>query len=487
MANAFVNHIAEEFLFSPKRLLLVRNPDGFLRRPEVQKALKAYSIRVSDKQGIDLRIDFELRYKDEAQQTDKTVYLISSLDAVLEDITSEGSYRDFHLTDYFPEFHYNIVSECSLSDLNLLYANKPITNLSKQETENYLATLRSTANSFNLVAFKQNTEHLLAASPIDWHLVLDYLSNALVQTVGTDLTEQVWPVINHANVLFQEELAASYSQLLNSNAIKRPRVVSRILSHLSSNYNKSKIALIVVDGMAYWQYQLLRESLGEGLQLEEGITYSWIPSITQLSRQAIFRGEAPTSNYEQKPKNEKKLWLSFWKKKGIKDSEIRYSHDEVETLDLNKVTKYALVFKELDDKMHSSSDYTDLKSLTENWLAKDKIKDAIYKLLEHGFTIFLTTDHGNIQAKGWRSLKENEKLGTKKTGSRSARHLEYSEQWLAQEFLEQNGDIAPSVSYDEKGIYFKDTLSFSNEESLVTHGGSHILEVLIPFVKINHE
>ncbi|SIQ53095.1 PglZ domain-containing protein [Pontibacter lucknowensis] len=486
MANAFVNHIAEEFLASPKRLILVRNPDGFLRMPEVQKALKAYSIRLCDKQGIDLRIDFELRYKATDQQADKTVYLISSLEAILEDIASEGEYRVFHLADYFPEYNFNFISGCSLSDLNLLFANKPLTNLSKQETENHLATLRATANSFDLGAFKQKAEVLLGTIPIDWYQVIELLSDALVQTVGTAQAEQVWLVVNQANTSFQEELSVSFKSSLNSSPIKRPQVVSRILPHLSFKHTKDKIALIVVDGMAYWQYQLLRDSLEDGLKLEEGVTYSWIPSITQLSRQAIFRGDAPTSSYEQKPKNEENLWHSFWKRKGISPTSIRYSHDTVEPIDLDKVTKYALVFKELDDKMHSSSDYVDLKSLTENWLAKEKISNAINTLLELGFILFLTTDHGNIQAQGWRSLKDREKLGTTKTGSRSARHLGYSDQWLAEDFIKLNADIAPSVAYDGKGIYFKDTLSFSNEESLVTHGGSHILEVLIPFVKITH-
>ena len=108
-------------------------------------------------------------------------------------------------------------------------------------------------------------------------------------------------------------------------------------------------------------------------------------------------------------------------------------------------------------------------------------------LIFRGFTVFLTSDHGNIQAKGWRGLQGREKLGTNKSGSRSERHIEYSEKWLSDEFMTNNPEMGDSVVMEEQAIYFKTDLSFSNKESLVTHGGAHLLEVLIPFVEIKNE
>ncbi|MBK6380091.1 MAG: PglZ domain-containing protein [Chitinophagaceae bacterium] len=56
--------------------------------------------------------------------------------------------------------------------------------------------------------------------------------------------------------------------------------------------------------------------------------------------------------------------------------------------------------------------------LTENWIDRSKIRSIIKQLTEAGFRIFLTSDHGNIQAKGWRGLNGREKLGKNKSGSR---------------------------------------------------------------------
>lgn len=99
----------------------------------------------------------------------------------------------------------------------------------------------------------------------------------------------------------------------------------------------------------------------------------------------------------------------------------------------------------------------------------------------------LTTDHGNVEAEGWRTLSGREKLGTNKSGSRSQRHVEYTDQWLVKEFFNENEEIRDSVVIDEQAIYFTDNRSFSKEKQLVTHGGSHIFEVLIPFIKLSKD
>lgn len=104
--------------------------------------------------------------------------------------------------------------------------------------------------------------------------------------------------------------------------------------------------------------------------------------------------------------------------------------------------------------MHSSKDYNDLLKLTENWLKRSGIIDIINILLENNFKVFLATDHENIQAKGWRNLMRKEKLGTNKSGSTSQRHLEYSENWLSDDFISNNPELKDSIVKEEQAIYF---------------------------------
>lgn len=51
----------------------------------------------------------------------------------------------------------------------------------------------------------------------------------------------------------------------------------------------------------------------KGIEPVDNICYAWMPSITKLSRQALFRGDMPRDSYVQNPKNESKLWFDYWK------------------------------------------------------------------------------------------------------------------------------------------------------------------------------
>ena len=122
------------------------------------------------------------------------------------------------------------------------------------------------------------------------------------------------------------------------------------------------------------------------------------------------------------------------------------------------------MFKDLDEKMHSSTDYKDLLRLTENWIERSDIANVVKQLQDSDFTVFLTTDHGNIQARGWRGLKGREKLGTNKSGSRSQRHIEYTDQWLSDDFVESNPDLKDLITEQNGSIYFSGDLSFSGKD-----------------------
>jgi hypothetical protein len=274
----------------------------------------------------------------------------------------------------------------------------------------------------------------------------------------------------------------SYSSLNSSNYFKSPKIVSKILPFIA-NQKIEKQALLVIDGMAYWQYEMLKKEIENSLISNEGSTYAWLPSITQLSRQSIFRGSNPDSNYKQNPINEERLFKTFWIKEGISEAMICYTHGIPESLNFSQ-SKHAIVITELDNHMHGASDLGMLRVTTKYLFQKKTITKLINDLTYNGFTIYLTADHGNIQAKGYGALKDKEKLGTNQSGSRSERHLEYSKPELAYYFLKNNPELNGQVVNDSRVIYMSTDLAFSRDKNTVTHGGSHILEVIIPFIEL---
>ncbi len=482
MSNSLIKKIAVDLKDQSTKVLLVENNDKFLFREDVISALSNEGIDISPGTTLKQRVDFELR-----DNKRLLVLLSKSHQKYLEDILRKSKRYEFFLETYVGSYHIPSIINEDLQTLDILYKRNPVINLSKQKTLAELKNIKALmpANAFNSSLFKNAIESELNRQTIDWSNVLNIISEGLTSTIGSEQYFSVVDLISHVNDAFQKELKNNYAQLKNSSAVKSPKIVSKILDYIDFNFRNEKIALIVVDGLSWWQYDLFRKKIGGSKQ--EGHVYSWLPSITQLSRQAIFKGDSPNRSYRQNPANEEKLWMSYWKNKGLKDFELRYCHENIHLKNLHPIKRFAMVFKDLDDYIHSSKDFTDLLKLTENWIIRSQIVQVINQLVKENFKVFITSDHGNIQAKGWRSLKGREKLGTNKSGSRSERHIEYSENWLKDELLSNNPDLSDSVVQDEQAIYFKNNYSFSSKQSLVTHGGSHILEVLVPFIEVSNE
>jgi len=484
MAKGLIQLIVDDLKIHQSDVILIENNDKFLYREDIIKILKSNGIEIVYGTNIQQRIQFELREKDSI-----LVLLSQDNTSYLEDIKNTSKAVLFFFNDYLNGYHIPSIINLEINVLEKLFIKKQIVMLNKNETLNAIANAQTESDikstiKFNVEEFETLLNTSLISENKNWSVISRIISNAILNTIGTKQFEEILINVNKANEIFQETLNSFYQQTKVSSAVKKPKIVSKILDYLNINYPVSKIALIVIDGLAFWQYELLKTQLPE--TKNEEVIYSWIPSITQLSRQAIFRGGIPHTDYKQGPANEEILWKKYWNAKGINDFEIRYNHETINLLNLDYIKRFAIVFKDLDEKMHSSTDYNDLLKLTENWIERSNIISVIDELKKAGFTIFLTTDHGNIQAKGWRGLKGREKLGTNKSGSRSERHIEYTEKWLSDEFITNNPELKDSVVMEDQAIYFKSDLSFSNKETLVTHGGAHILEVLIPFIKINN-
>lgn len=482
MADTLINHIIEDFFSFDQKVLAIENNDRFLFRVDVIDALKAQGFVVVVGSQLEQRIAFELR------DSNKILILLNDQKRdFMPDMMMQLHVYEFEITNYLNAYHIPTIISLDFSILDELYAADPVTIYSKSETELKVDRIKQKISelersSFDLNSVVNTLSLELANIRTDWQKVITILSNALNKVIGTNQYQELNTLIDQSNVVFQEHLQNSYRTLVNSSAAKSPPIVSKVLDYIHLNYSKEKIALIVIDGLAYWQYLLLKSELQ--LPTDDRITYSWLPSITQLSRQAIFRGGYPEKSYRQNPANERKLWDQFWQSKGVSPGSILYEYDHYHSTILTGIEKYALVYKDLDTKMHSSTDYKDLKSLTEHWINRSGIIQAIETIKEQGFQIFITSDHGNVEAKGFLRLKGRDKLGTNKSGSRSERHLEYSEEWLAEEFLNNNPEVENEISREKNTLYLKNDKSFSNKPMLVSHGGSHLFEVLIPFIKI---
>ena len=479
MGKGIIEQIVRDFKKEEFNVLVVDNNDGFLFRIDVQEILNGFNIEVAKGSTIAQRVAFELRNED------STLLLLNkNKKKYLEDIMQGSSEIEFFLEKYFSGYH---IPTIVIQPISILDALEPsLKKLSKQETLNAISLLNNIKKEidFNFINEKEKLFLLLEETNINWSNASQQLGVLISNTVATEHWNDVQELIIQCNDLFHETFGG-VMPLQNSSFIKSPKIVSHILPHLKMKYAAAKIALIVVDGLGLWQYELLKKKLSGKIVTQ--VINSWLPSITQLSRQAIFRGDIPQVDYRQGPTNEEKLWKEFWLNAGVPKPQVQYIYEPKKIDNYGGVNKLAMVYKDLDEMMHGSKDLQYLKASTEIWIDQSSIGYNVNSLLNDGFTIFIATDHGNVQARGWRALTGREKLGANKSGSKSERHLEYSNKSLYKEFIQNNQDLQDSIVLEEQAIYFKNDLSFSRDESLVTHGGAHILEMLIPFGKITNE
>ena len=207
--------------------------------------------------------------------------------------------------------------------------------------------------------------------------------------------------------------------------------------------------------------------------------FAWLPSVTELSRQAIFRGDIPSVDYVQSPANEKKLWKEFWQGKGVALFEQYYQHSGMLDEEAS-VKRLGYVAVELDNMMHSSANYKYLYSNTKNWIDEEEIVANIRHLLDGGYKVFITTDHGNIDTTAYKKLDQRDKLGA----DLSLRHITLPDAADKGLFEAEYGEHFVQVDSDSKTYYARGKEAFMNSGKCVTHGGAHWLEVLIPFITL---
>lgn len=484
--DELAKRIAKRVTDAQAHLTMVRNADGFLSRPDTQEAVRRECgvLLLPIRSAIELRVRYEL---EDSTSEQKTCYLVDSEWELLPDmkphIADKGSVS---LADLMPAYDALEVKKASLSwnIASEMYRKKYTHDLSPSQTE---GMVRSATNLYG-DSVEAMTNDLLSI-PLDWSKpqTIEALSKVLLRAIQKDRYEDLQPAIRQINNDFQQWLEDHYAMLPSSSYRESPKLVNRVLPHIASKHERQeKVTLIVIDGMAYWQYLVLGKRLEEkGLKPTNGMTMAWIPTITKLSRQAIFRGNTPSDSYQQNPVSEERLWKEFWtaperRNKRMGEYELAYQHGSLSVGDASPM-RLALVDVELDEKMHASSNNKDLCSLTENWA--ERAAGDILDILDKDYTLYLTTDHGNLLSHGWRGLSSQEKTFLYKDGSRGKRHLIYNKVAHRDDFVAANNDVAGYLLLGSNWLVWKNDRCFTSKDC-ITHGGSHFLEVVVPFVKI---
>lgn len=351
------------------------------------------------------------------------------------------------------------------------------------------------------------------ASREDWLLFAQRLGQCLALRWDLHTDPNTLPtamkideIVNEADANFSDWMRRYYGNLASLPYLPTPPMVHQVpmsMAHGRSSGDGRKAALVVIDGLALNQWSLLRESLTSAndrrYHIDDRATFAWIPTLTSVSRQAIFSGEQPVyfADSITTTQKEPNLWGKFWEDRGYPKRGVGYmcyrsNEDDhefnnrlMQLVGNPAIQIVGAVIGFVDQSMHGvvNGSYG-LHSAVKSWAATQSFKKSIDILLDDDFEVFVTADHGNVEARG--IGKPNVGLTAEERGERV--HIFTNETLRTRTKNDYDGTIEwPRLGLPDE--YFPLVAptgkAFTSAGSItVSHGGIAIQEVVVPFIKI---
>jgi hypothetical protein len=304
--------------------------------------------------------------------------------------------------------------------------------------------------------------------------------------------------------VFGKWMVNRYGSLHNLPYHQQPVMVHQIPRFLAVERTRKKlgkIALLVLDGLAFDQWLLLRKNL-EGSdktwRFQESTAFAWVPTLTCVTRQSIFAAEPPLyfpDSFETTSK-ERSHWQRYWEDQGVQRAGVELvtnldgpTDPKLEAALANpRLSVLGIVWNKVDNIMHGMQMQTaGMHNQVRLWASQGHLQQLLVRLHDEGFAVYLTADHGNVTAIGIGNPREGVIAETK---GKRARVYE------KEEFLnEVEARFPDSIRWPNYGLpparhvlLPSDLKAFTDVgDEIVSHGGIALEEVLVPFIAIARE
>lgn len=349
----------------------------------------------------------------------------------------------------------------------------------------------------------------LESSHRDWSQLARRFGEILARFHGLDA---VWADGIRGNVeelqrLTDERLlewvAKHYADLPSLPVAKGPVMVHHVPRFLSMRRidGEEKVALLVFDGLAVDQWVQIREHVAKHspkVDFVEGACFAWLPTLTSVSRQALFSGLKPREFADsiETTAQESSQWTRFWQDQGLRANEVMYRKglkrvdqlEELETALSNPAIKVAgLVVDTVDEIVHGAIlGKRGIANQISSWCESGFVDRLFAQLLNNGYHVYLTADHGNVEAVG---------VGRPSQGVIAETRGERVRAYRSEVLLSESSVACPgAIKLEIAGLPANfmplfagaRTAFVTQGEQLVVHGGISVEELIVPFVKVRY-
>lgn len=333
------------------------------------------------------------------------------------------------------------------------------------------------------------------------HRYSAYVAGAFSQDQMPEQTDafwnDLWTPLNERFTRFVESRLESLSNLPPT----RPVLVNHIARFLARRVGSgSKVALLVLDGLSLAQWCMIREELlrlTPDLCPNEDACFSLVPSVTNVARQSIYSGELPVffDSTIDRTDLDGKRWKTFWD--GASGRPVRSAHmniegkdgDLAELLDAIETgaTALGVTVRMPDEIVHGTKmGWRGVAESLRLWARQPFLRGSVAAILDAGYELYLTADHGNLEAMGDGSVPQGvlaERSGQRVRIYRDATIYAHTANQLADRVKSGGNKLLPPtylpLLHSGRGAYV------TNGQTIVSHGGASLDEMIVPFVQLS--
>lgn len=324
---------------------------------------------------------------------------------------------------------------------------------------------------------------------------LSYLYNQLTSELNGNIHQKYAELLYRINNDFEAWMYEKYATLYNIPFYPSPVMVDKIPHYLES-LKREKVALIVLDGMNFTQWSQIKQSLSKNdIHVEENGIFAWVPTLTSVSRQAIFSGKMPMmfADSIDTTNKEEKQWKTFWEDQGIPKQNVsyqralgqgRFNPNKIEAITKRNIRIAGLVVDTIDELTHGAiHGHEGMSAEIDIWLKNGYLSDLVNALSKERFSIFITSDHGNTECEGIGRLEDGVLVQSK--GERVRIYNDKS-------IRDKRADEYSVLEWPNIGLPEDTHVLLANEnkafipknQQAVSHGSISLNEVIVPFVEI---
>ena len=479
----FANMLYEKTSAKYEQRILIWDEENFIHKSAYDAVFSEQGFHVIRYQNdLEFRINHENEFK---TSTDKYLIMARTGQYVPYDIRSRCREYTANYGSLFPKLNEAALREQQTLDLNLLalaYKNNFTDRRQHGSTVEFINDIvygRDNVSRYireKLDVYRQLVTK--ASSYKDWMFIAEQRAKLTLLAVKYSLDCD----LKNADASFLNYILSGFGKLSSVIDKDTPVLVSKAMEFMHDH--SSKFAIIVMDGMSEFDWQVLAQSFSN-IEYEKTSAFAMIPTITSVSRQCLLSNKYPLQLMSPWSQNkEKKEFIECAKQLGFADNQIAYERGyDVEFS--SSVKCAAVIINDIDDMVHGQLQgrkgmYSDISLLTES----GKLSRLTKRLLKKGFDVYITADHGNTPCVGiGKLMKTGLEMETK-----SHRMLVLKDFADKDKIRDQYGMIEyPKYFLDKQYEYLICNIgdSFDAKGSKVmTHGGITLDEVIVPFIKV---